>query len=269
MFLAACATALLLPETLGALVPQDSASADSTAGALDNDRDLQKILRELPQAREHLPRLRAACARHAGIYPIPPVLAAKVLAIESGFADDAISSSFAAGAAQLMHTTARELGAALPEADVFADQDEVLRLRGAFQRKMSEAVAAFQEGDDAGARAQRAEAETLREDYDLLHATTMESFRRRMFALTPEARRAYDARFDPAVADDLVVRYLAMLARGVKRDLNLSDEAHVLLLAGVAYNAGPGSVKRATGIPVVAQNVEYANKLMAFQRLSL
>jgi hypothetical protein len=67
----------------------------------------------------------------------------------------------------------------------------------------------------------------------------------------------------------MLVHYLATLARMIKRDLDLADESHVQLLAGVAYNAGPGSVKRKLGIPVVAQNVEYANKIMVFQHLKL
>jgi hypothetical protein len=94
----------------------------------------------------------------------------------------------------------------------------------------------------------------------------MADFKKSMFAMSTEARRAYDGRFDPATSDDMLVHYLATLARTVKKEFDLIDDAHILLLAGVAFNAGPGNVKRKPGIPTVAQNVEYANKLMLFQK---
>lgn len=268
-FMAAATAMLFVPETLLALNPLDSTGANSPDTTLTDNRDLQKILHDLPHAREHIPRIKAACQKYANIYPIPPILAAKVQAIESGYDCDAISNSYAVGGAQFMHFTARDLKATLPQPDVFDDQQEVLNLRGRYSRRMNDAVAAFQRGDDAKAQALRAESEDLKKQHDLLHEKTMENFRRRMFAMTPEARRAYDARFDPSATDDMLVHYLAFLARGVKRDLDLVDEAHILLLAGVAYNAGPGNVKRKPGIPVVAQNVEYANKLMVFQKVKL
>jgi soluble lytic murein transglycosylase-like protein len=60
---------------------------------------------------------------------------------------------------------------------------------------------------------------------------------------------------------------MAILARTIKKELDLIDDHYILLLAAVAYNAGPGNVKRSLGIPAVAQNVGYANQLMVFQKV--
>lgn len=258
---------LMLPQTLAALNLEPP--TPTLAPTLVNDRDLTKILVALPQASAHIPRLQAACEKYAHLYPISHILAAKIQAIESAFNPDAISNSYAVGGAQFMHATARELGAILPPATEFAAQDDALALRSRYQSKMNDAVAAFKKGDDVQAKALRTESETMKARFEKLHEATMSDFKKRMLSLTPEARRAVDSRFDPAASDDMLVHYLATLARMIKRDLDLADEAHVQLLAGVAYNAGPGSVKRKLGIPVVAQNVEYANKIMVFQHLKL
>lgn len=256
-FVAACAGLIALPSTLLAL----------TAGEVNQDRDMEKILRELPKAKPHIDRMAAACERHASIFPIPVIWPAKMQAIESGFNPDAISNSYAVGSAQFMHATARELGATLPGAEEFKQQDEVLGMRRRYQGKFDEAVAEFRKGNDQVAGSLRTEAETLKVSYEKSHQTTMESFKKKMLSLSTEARRALDARFDPAVSDDMLVHYVAKLARMMKKDLDLLNEEHILLLAAVAYNAGPGNVKRKGGIPVVAQNVEYANKIMVFQKL--
>jgi len=256
-FVAACAGLIALPSTLLALTAED----------VNQDRDMEKILRELPQAKPHIDRMGAACERYASIFPVPVIWPAKMQAIESWFNSDAISNSYAVGSAQFVHATARELGAPLPAAEEFKNQDEVLSMRRRYQSKFDEAVTEFRKGNDQLAGSLRTEAEKLKASYEKSHQTTMESFKKKIFALSTEARRALDARFDPAVSDDLLVQYVAKLARMVRKDLDLIDEQHILLLAAVAYNAGPGNIKRKGGIPVVAQNVEYANKLMVFQKV--
>lgn len=263
-FITAAAGAVFLPKTLLAL------QADSTFAGLDtSNKDIKKILADLPHARPHLDRIAAACDKWADIYRLPLILPAKVQAIESGYNPDAISGSYAVGGAQLMHYTARDMGATLPPESEFAQQEEVLSLRRRYSSKLGDAVAAFQQGDDTRARALRTEGESLKKQHDDLHKTTMADFKKRMFDLSPEERRAYDPRFDPAAADDMLVHYLAILARSIKRSFDLEEEREILLLAGVAYNAGVGRVKRKPGIPVVAESVEYANKLMLFQTLKL
>lgn len=255
---------LLMPQTLRALT-----SFPPSPTFVDTDLDLAKILRDLPQAAPHIPRLQAASEKYASIFPIPSILPAKLLAIESAYNPDAVSASYAVGTAQFMHPTARELGAVIPPAASFQAQDDALAMRNRYQSKMNDAVAAFRKGDDTAARTLRTESDTLKARFEKLHEATMADFTKRMMTLTPEARRALDSRFDPAVSDDMIVHYLATLARLIKRDLDVLDESYILLLAAVAYNAGPGNVKRKLGIPVVAQNVEYANKLMVFQHLKL
>lgn len=256
-FLTLCAGVVLAPQNL-------LTAADETP-----DRDLQKILRELPHSKQHIPRIQAACEKYAPLYPVPYVWPAKMVAIESAYNPDAISNSYAVGSAQFMPATAREMGAHVPPAEEFAKQEEVLTLRRQYQTKFEEAVASFRRGDDSLAAHHREKARTLQQMHDELHMKTMTDYKEKVFAMTVDERRKYDARFDPAVSDDLMVHYMAILCRSVKKELNLIDDAHILLLAAVAYNAGIGNVKRKSGIPVVAQNVEYANKLMLFQSLKL
>ena len=266
-FIATIAGAALLPQTLLAL--NESPLTAHVDADTEADRDLQKILTELPHARPHMQRMKDACDKYASIYPLPLVLPAKVQAIESGYNPDAISVSYAVGGAQFMPYTARELGANLPPENEFEAQKDVLKLRRRYGRRIGNAVEAFRDGDDIRAKNLRAEAETVKTRLDKLHEATMADFKKRMFAMSPEERRAYDQRFDPATSDDMLVHYLAKLARSVKRGLGIDNKADILLLAGVAYNAGPGRVKRKPGIPVIAQNVEYANKIMLFQTLDL
>lgn len=256
-FVAACAGLIALPSTLLALTAED----------VNQDRDIEKILREIPNSRPSIDRMKSFCEQYAGIFPVPLVLAAKIQAIESGYNPDAISNSYAVGCAQFVHTTARELGANLPGIDAFKRQDDALAMRRRYQSKFDEAVTAFRNGTDKLAKSLRGQAQTLKEKYEKSHETTMTDFKQQMFSLSTDARRARDSRFDPMVSDDLLVHYLAILARTVKKELDLVDEPYILLLAAVAYNAGPGNVKRKAGIPVVAQNVEYANKLMVFQKV--
>ncbi len=253
--MAACVGVLAIPKTLFTLA----------VDAEVQDRDLQKILRELPHAQPHIARLQAACERYASIFPVPLIWPAKMQAIESGYNPDAVSNSFAVGSAQFMHTTARDLGAHIPGAEEFKTQDEALSLRKQYQTKIDEAVALFRKKQDKLARSRRTEAQALQEKYETLHTSSLADFKQRMFSLSDEARRGYDARFDPAASDDMLVHYLAIIARSLKKELDLIDEPYILLLAAVAYNAGPERVKRKPGIPVVGQNVEYANKLMLFQ----
>ena len=255
-FVAACAGLIALPSTLLAL----------TAEEANQDRDLEKILREIPNSRPNIDRMKLLCDQYASIFPVPLVLPAKIQAIESGYNPDAVSNSYAVGGAQFVHNTARELGAHLPPAEEFKSQDDVLVLRRRSQAKMDEAIAAFRKGEDRQAADFRTEAKEMTSKYEKLHERTMADFKKRMFAMSNDARRTYDGRFDPATSDDMLVHYLATLARTVKKEFDLIDDAHILLLAGVAFNAGPGNVKRKPGIPTVAQNVEYANKLMLFQK---
>jgi len=257
-----------LPATLLALDPQVKDSVDAWSDEATRP-DMEKILTDLPHAAPHIPRIKDACDKYAEIYPIPLILPAKVQAIESGYDPDAISESYAVGCAQFMHPTARDLGAVLPPAEEFDNQKNVLNLRRKYQSRMGDAVSAFSKGDDARAKTLRAESKKLQKEYEALHKVTKTAFRKRMMDMSEADRRAYDQRFDPIVTDDLLVKYLAQIARSIKRSLDVSDERDVLLLAGVAYNAGIGSVKRKPGIPVVAQNVEYANKIMLFQTLNL
>jgi len=240
-----------------------------TPDAEFQDRDLEKILRELPQAQPHIARIKAACEKYSSIFPLPFIWPVKIQAIESGYNPDAISNSYAVGGAQFMPATARELGARLPEAGEFKPQEEVLVLRKQYQAKFDEAVAAFRRGEDHQAAALRDKAGEIQKEHDKLHEVTMSDFKQRMLAMSEKARREYDARFDPVVSDDLLVQYLAILAGSLKKDLDLTDNSHILLLAAVAYNAGLGNVKRKPGIPVATQNVEYANKIMIFQKLKL
>lgn len=256
-FLTLCAGIILVPHNLLTAVDDPP------------DRDLQKILRELPRAKSHIPRIQAACEKYAPLYPVPFIWPAKMVAIESAYNPDAISNSYAVGTAQIMPPTARELGAHLPPAEEFARQEEVLTLRRQYQSKFEEAVAAFRRGDDSLAAHHREKARTLQRMHDELHMKTMTAYKEKVFAMTVDERRKHDARFDPENSDDLIVHYMAVLCRAVKKELNLIDEAHILLLAAVAYNAGIGNVKRKSGIPVVSRNVEYANKLMLFQSLKL
>jgi hypothetical protein len=256
-FISAFAGLLLLPNSLLSLSPESQ------------DRDLEKILREIPNSRPNIDRMKLLCEQYASIFPVPLVLAAKIQAIESGYNPDAISDSYAVGGAQFVHNTARDLGAHLPPAEKFKSQDDVLVLRRRSQAKLDEAIATFRKGKDRQAADFRTEARELTSKYEKLHERTMADFKKRMFAMSTEARRAYDERFDPATTDGMLVQYLATLARTVKKEFDLVDDAHILLLAGVAFNAGPGSVKRKPGIPTVAQNVEYANKLMLFQKVKL
>ena len=254
-FITTCAGVLLLPKALLAL------------GTESQDRDLNKILQELPQSRPHIGRMQASCERYSTIFSVPLIWPAKMQAIESRYNPNAISNSFAVGSAQFIHSTARELGARLPSVEEFRQQDDVLTIRNEYQVKIDEAVETFKNGDDQLAGRLREQAQTLWEKYEKNHKTTMADFKRRMFALSTEDRRAFDSRFDPATSDDMIVHYLAILARTIKKELDLVDGNYILLLAAVAYNAGPGNVKRSVGIPAVAQNVGYANKLMVFQKV--
>jgi hypothetical protein len=254
-FITTCAGVLLLPRALFAL------------GTESQDRDLHKILQELPQSRPHIDRMQASCEQYSAIFPVPLIWPAKMQAIESGYNPNAISNSFAVGSAQFMHSTARELGARLPNVEEFRQQDDVLAMRKEYQVNMDEAIEAFKKGDDQLAGRLREEAQTFWEKYEKSHQTTMADFKQRMFALSIEDRRVFDSRFDPATSDDMIVHYMAILARTIKKELDLVDDPYILLLAAVAYNAGPGNVKRSAGIPVVAQNVGYANKIMVFQKV--
>jgi hypothetical protein len=254
-FITTCAGVLLLPKALLAL------------GTEHPDRDLNKILQELPQSRPHIDRMQVYCERYSEIFPVPLVWPAKMQAIESRYNPNAISNSFAVGSAQFIHSTARELGAHLPSAEEFRQQDDVLTLRSEYKVNIDEAVEAFKNGDDQVAGRLREQAQTLWKQYEKNRKTTIADFKRRMFALSTEDRKAFDSRFDPATSDDMIVHYMAILARTIKKELDLIDDPYILLLAAVAYNAGPGNVKRSLGIPAVAQNVGYANQLMVFQKV--
>ncbi len=269
-FLTTLAATLLVPGTLlGAEGQAPPTDIDTTGVNTSAGRDLNKIITELPHAIPHLARIKAACDKYKEIHPLPMVFPAKIQAIESGYNTDAISGSFAVGGAQFMHYTARDLGATLPPEEAFKDQDDVLSLRRRYGRHIGNAVEAFRDGDDIRARNLRDEAETLKTRLDKAFDATMDAFKKKMFAMTPEERRAYDQRFDPPASDDMLVHYLAKLARSIKRTMDLEREEDILLLAGVAYNAGVGRVTRKPGIPVVGESVEYANKLMLFQSVKL
>lgn len=213
--------------------------------------NLEKLVSLRPDVEPYLSVVQASVKSHASIFRLDPLLVLAVIRHESSFDAMSISSVGAAGPMQFMPQTGQEMGLdPVYESDVLEkafDVDDRARnlysralrlMRGEKYDRLPSVVNRWKRVDDRSSDLFTKYRDQLKEIIKGKSQSELMDIDRR-FVIHRSVPRG--------------VKYLAELFK--KRDGDLRE-------ALSAYNAGPGSVRRHSGIPPYDETVNYQNGIV-------
>ena len=210
--------------------------------------------------------IQSCIKEYEDIYSLDPLFVLSIIKAESHFKKYSMSSVGAAGVAQLMPLTAKEMGMKVFLPSYYNIAWQELRIAGRYYRKAGEVAAkiSFRESEEYNRKRAlemipyRTLATRHREKANKLFQRYKEDLLAQVEGASDEELMEIDQRFIISLAIDACVRLLADNARR----LNGADVREI----ASAYNAGLGRVLEFQGIPFVEETVVFQNRVMNYYR---
>ena len=220
---------------------------------------------EITSEEEYLELIRSSIEKYKEIYPLDPLFVLSLIKAESNFGKYEISSSGAAGPAQLMPFTANELGMKVFFPYYYQIALDERKMAVEYYRKAEEAAKRISFKNTPEENEKLSLQVKLYREIGSWHEDQANSlfwrYKEELLSIvngkTDEELMDIDQRFIIPLAIDVCVR---ILANNAKR-LN-GDEREI----ASSYNAGLSAVINAGGIPFINQTVTFQNRVMRFYR---
>lgn len=189
-------------------------------------------------------------SRKAKWYPLDPLLFMAMMRQESNFKSREVSPVGAAGLAQFMPGTARDMGMKnIYEPDYLEKARALLKRERELEQEAKALIPLIRREDqlELAGRARKI----------MLSSISHRHQRRALFERygTELVRAGSDDRLDPNKSIPFGYQYLSEMLRRHDGDISL---------ALAAYNAGPHRIKEYGGIPPFAETVTYRNRVMSY-----
>ena len=219
-----------------------------------------------PLEGKYLKFIQSSIKKYEDIYPLDPLFVLSIIKAESDFQKYTISSVGAAGVAQLMPITAKEMGMKVFLPSYYEIAWQELKTALGYSQKVQEALGKISFRESKEYNMKRAEevisyrklATRHQEKANKLFQQYKEDLLVQVEDASDEESMGIDQRFIISLAIDACVKLLADNARR----LNNEDIREI----ASAYNAGLGKVLEFQGIPFIEETVIFQNRVMNYYR---
>ena len=261
-----CILAILRLFTLSGGATSSSSESSSSLGQIKNFSSSSNGHTISPLEGKYLKFIQSSIKKYEDIYSLDPLFVLSIIKAESDFQKYTISSVGAAGVAQFMPVTAKELGMKVFLPSYYEIAWQELRTARGYSQKVQEAVGKINPGESEEYNRKRAYevipyrilAFQHQEKANQLFQRYKQDLLAQVEDASDEELMEIDQRFIISLAIDTCVKLLADNARR----LNNGDVREI----ASAYNAGLGRVLEFQGIPYIEETVVFQNRVMNYYR---
>jgi len=219
-----------------------------------------------PLEEAYMKLIQSSIKKYEDIYSLDPLFVLSIIKAESDFQNYTLSSVGAAGVAQLMPLTAKEMGMKVFLPSYYEIAWQELKTALGYSRKVQEALGkiSFRESEEYNRKRayEMIPYRTLATRHQEKANQLFQRYEQHLLAQVEDASdeelMEIDQRFIISLAIDTCVKLLADNARR----LNNGDVREI----ASAYNAGLGRVLEFQGIPFIEETVVFQNRVMNYYR---